>query len=71
MGDALQEKLQTDDYSYMENEKLHQNSETNDNDEPMLMGQSYRTTWVRWVGLTLACMVMIGSYMSYDFPTYL
>ncbi|EAR94487.1 MFS transporter (macronuclear) [Tetrahymena thermophila SB210] len=29
---------------------------------------SIRQTWVRWLALSLACLIMIGSYMCYDFP---
>ncbi|EGR34415.1 major facilitator superfamily domain protein [Ichthyophthirius multifiliis] len=31
----------------------------------------YRKTKMRYVALAMACLVMIGSYMCYDFPSYL
>ncbi|KAL4501214.1 hypothetical protein ABPG73_013952 [Tetrahymena malaccensis] len=38
--------------------------ESSNSTKPM----SIRQTWVRWIALALACLIMIGSYMCYDFP---
>lgn len=36
-----------------------------------MVSTSYRNTGIRWFALCVACMLMVGNYMSYDFPTFL
>ena len=51
----------------MDTEKLVDNTSA----KSEVYGISYRKTWVRYIALAMACLVMIGSYMCYDFPAYL
>ena len=39
--------------------------------EKPLVIKSWRETQMKWIALAFACIMMLGNYMSYDFPSYL